>query len=183
MQNFSNIKRLIGCLCRRKRRCMTIFWFWNSTFGFFLQSSWGWAILSPQLNPRLNSLWDANHPLIVCLMVFAPYFLRKYTPSLLHFVALTCSNHTFPKAAICKLEAAASTPQQESATIQIVAFHIVPVKALNGYTFEVNRYSSRPTRMQYFLWFLKIKKILAAHWLRACIRSSQKCTHLGTFIG
>ena len=27
----------------------------------------------------------------------------------------------------------------------------VPVKALNGYTFKVNRYSSRPMRMQYFL--------------------------------
>ena len=62
------------------------------------------------------------------------------------------------------------------------AFHLksVPVKSPNGYTFEVNGYSSKPMRMQYFLWFLKIRKILAAHWLRACIHSSQKCIHLGT---
>ena len=55
----------------------------------------------------------------------------------------------------------------------------VPVKALNGYTFEVNGYSSKPIRMQCFLRFLKMKKILVAHWLRAYIHSSQKCIHLG----
>ena len=55
----------------------------------------------------------------------------------------------------------------------------VPLKTLNGYTFEVNRYSSRPMRMQYFLWFWKIKNILAAHWLRAGTHSSQNCIQLG----
>ena len=55
----------------------------------------------------------------------------------------------------------------------------VPLKSPNGYTFEVNGYSSKPMRMKYFLWFLKMRKILTAHWLRACIHSSQKCIHLG----
>ena len=54
-----------------------------------------------------------------------------------------------------------------------------PLKAPNAYTFEVNRYSSEPMRMNYFLWFLKIRKIMAAHWLGACFLSSQKWILLG----
>ena len=56
----------------------------------------------------------------------------------------------------------------------------VPVKVKNGYTSEVNGNSSNPMRRQYFFSFLKIRKILAVNWLKACIIQPQKCIHLGT---
>ena len=71
----------------------------------------------------------------------------------------------------------------QSQGLGIQSYQAVPVKSLNGYTFEVNGYSSKPMRMQYFLLFLKIRKNLAADWLKACIHSSQKCIHLGTLNG
>ena len=60
---------------------------------------------------------------------------------------------------------------------------VLPSKSPNGYTFKMNGYSSKPMRQQYFLWFEKIRKIMAAHWLGACIHSSQKCIHLGPLYG
>ena len=58
-----------------------------------------------------------------------------------------------------------------------IFFLSVPVEAPNGFTFEVNGYSIKQMKMQYFLQFLKRSKILASHWLRACNHSSKKCIH------
>ena len=106
------------------------------------------------------------------------------TMEICHFQFCVMPNVTWERCAVCEVHYQTSrtrvpiqlknvfsrhsspNPIKSKSKNKLISFlnSNLPVKALNGYTIEVNGYSCKPMRMQYFLEnaiFLKIKKILA----------------------